>query len=52
MCEILYLICTQIVESGLQIIVVKEKSVPFFDINQFFNHLNSSTIIILNTIYE
>ena len=45
--------CAQIVERGVQIIVVKERNVwvPFFDINQFFNHLNSSTIIILNTIY-
>ena len=45
---------TQIVERGLQIIVVKERDVwvPFFDINQLFNHLNSSTIIILNTIYR
>ena len=47
-CEMLYLICTQIVERGLQIIVVKERTVwvPLFDINQFFDNLNSSTIII------
>ena len=49
----LYLICTQIVERGLQIIDVKERNVwfPFFDISQFFNHLNSFMIIILKTIY-
>ena len=32
---------------------VKERNVwlPFFDINQFFNPLNSFMVIILNTIY-
>ena len=47
-----YLICTQIVESGLQLIV-KERNVwvPFFDIKQIFDHLDSFMIIILNTIY-
>ena len=49
----LYLICAQIVERGLQIIDVKERNIwfPFFDIDQSFNHLNSFMIIILNTIY-
>ena len=49
----LYLMCKQVVESGLQILVVKEGNVwiPFFDISQYVNQLNSFMIIILNTIY-
>ena len=47
-CEMLYLICAQIVERGLQIIDVKERNIwfPFFDIDQFFNHLNSFNLLI------
>ena len=49
MVQMLQLICTQIIESGLQI-VVREKVVwvDFLDINQLFKHLDSVMIIILS----
>ena len=49
MVQMLQLICTQIIESGLQI-VVRERVVwvDFLDINQLFKHLDSVMIIILS----
>ena len=51
--QMLYLICTQIIENGLQHVVVKETNmwVPFLDINQFFKHLDSMMIIVLSLLH-